>query len=188
MSGVPPGFVGRFEQEAQSLEEYASTITRAIEAHSREVFTERLGKLERRRRQSLTEEAFLQNFVRKGVPMVISGFTSEWDPEIWSSVEKIAECYGDDTPWTCRKGPDYASMETLETTLPQYLRQCELQPRAPAPGEEPRWYGANNWLPPWMAPHLGLPPGPPHVYRATDTRLWIGPPGSGVPLHRDLQA
>ena len=35
---------------------------------------------------------------------------------------------------------------------------------------------------------LRLPPVvPAHVLRLLDTRLWIGPPGCGAPLHRDLQ-
>ena len=55
-------------------------------------------------------------------------------------------------------------------------------------GPSERLYGANNPVPPRLLPHLRLPPFfPPHTKRLLDTRLWIGPPGCGVHMHRDLQ-
>jgi len=79
----------------------------------------------------------------------------------------------------------------VETTLAEFL--ADTRHRTAQGGQEdhtdtPVWYGANNWVVPWLVPHLSTPPWyPAHVFRATDTRLWIGPPGSGVQRHRDIQ-
>ena len=56
------------------------------------------------------------------------------------------------------------------------------------PGPAHTYYGANNLVPPALIPYVKLPRYlPRHVKRLTDTAIWLGPPGVGTPLHRDLQ-
>jgi hypothetical protein len=96
-------------------------------------------------------------------------------------------------PQVRRNNARYDSIETSECTLAEYL--AELAARAAADddaggggSESAPPYGANNWLPPELHEHIRLPPFfPAHTKRMLDTRLWVGPPGAGVSLHRDMQ-
>lgn len=196
LPGVPPGWRGQYSHGATCLEDYSAAIVTALHQRSIEEFRERPHEVQRVDARSLSQERFLEEFARRGLPVVLTHAMERWDHDVWNSPEGVAHAYGDDTPWTARRGPSYAEMESVETTLPAYLSNVrdvssdagnsEHTPQDAAPRAQ--WYGANNWLPPWMAPHLELPKFyPAHVFRATDTRLWVGPAGSGVHLHCDIQ-
>lgn len=94
MSEVPPGFVGRFEQEPNSLDEYASNITHAIEAHSQVHFSDKkLDRLPRFDSKALTKQTFLGEVVRAGLPCIITDFVRDWDPSVWNSIDAITEVW-----------------------------------------------------------------------------------------------
>ena len=214
--GVPAGFVGRFErsEEFATLEQYAAAVTAAIEARSRTVAHEggHSSRIERVALESLGEVAFLQRWARRGRPVVLTGCLTGWDIVSTWNPTSLRERYGDQ-PWTARRGRSYEVMESVETTLGEYLDH--IAGRAPRRAStatgvaadsfnradggndaaertqsaaDAQFYGANNFVPPGLVNELRLPPFfPPHVKRLGDTRLWIGPPSCGVHLHRDLQ-
>jgi hypothetical protein len=206
--GVPVGFVGRFErsQEFETLDQYAAAITAAIEAHSRTVADDGWdpSKIERVPLDCLGEAAFLQRWARSGRPVVLTGCLRGWDVSGTWNLTSLRERYGEQ-PWTVRRGRTYEVMESVETTLGEYLDSIVSTtfgtgPDTPAAGDgnggatftqlaaEAQYYGANNFVPPALVSELRLPPFfPDHVKRLGDTRLWIGPPTCGVHLHRDMQ-
>jgi hypothetical protein len=199
--GVPVGFVGRFERSAEfdTLEEYAAAVTAAIDAQSNSAAHDCGGgaaEIERVPLESLGEAAFLERWARTGRPVVLTGCTAGWDVAGTWSPAALRAHHGDQ-PWTARRGSSYEAMESVETTLAEYLDRCvdttdaDAATQSAAAGggsSDVRYYGANNLVPPELVKELRLPPFfPAHVKRLLDTRLWIGPPGCGVHLHRDLQ-
>ena len=122
--GVPKGFRGKFvhEIEPQSIDEYSRNITKAIEECSRASFPDGAPVIERVDASSLSREDFLSEYGRRGLPVVLTNAMEGWDPEVWSSPERLSEAYGSDTPWTARRGRSYEEMESVETTLPAYLQ------------------------------------------------------------------
>lgn len=211
-SGVPDGFVGRFERrvEFDTLEQYAAAVTAAIEARSRTVNHEgsHPSQIERVALGCLSEAAFMERWARLGRPVVLTGCLMEWDMSGTWNTTSLRARFGEQ-PWTARRGQSYEAMESVETTLGEYLDGILSHEPRRAPttsadcdraedGSEgtqathsvadSQFYGANNFVPPGLVKELRLPPFfPPHVKRLGDTRLWIGPAGCGVHLHRDLQ-
>ena len=125
-------------------------------------------------------------FALKGFPLVIVelDFPHRFPPDIWNEKSLLHLC--DERPCTVRRGHTYGSMESVEMTFSEYKRSLEVQASTVKGGLQ--FYGANNMLPPDLIPWLPLPPYfPAHTKRLTDTALWFGPPGTGAPLHRDLQ-
>ena len=106
------------------------------------------------------------------------GNEAAWHPDA------LARVLGDQ-PWSVRRGESYSSLEHETTTLADYLRQCHkgCQNDSIRP-----FYGANNELPPELAPSMALPPlYPRHAFRLLHTCLWVGTTQSGVHCHRDIQ-
>ena len=198
--GVPRGFVGRFERtpEFSNIGEYAGAVAAALERRSSQQQISRLERthngppldIKRVAVHTITDDQFMAHWAREGRPVVLTGCTAGWDCDgVWN-VGALQRRWGW-LPWTARRGLSYDSMESFETTLGDYL-SCSLEPEpepeAAARSSSTRLYGANNYIPPELLGELKLPPFfPAHVKRMLDTRLWIGPPGAGVHMHRDLQ-
>jgi hypothetical protein len=123
---------------------------------------------------SLDEASFLARHARPGAPVVLQGATSGWPASGWT-LPGLGDALGDLT-LEVRRGRDYDSLTTAKTTLPSYLAALSSG-----------WYLANNVLPERLWEQVGLPPYfPREKFRRELARLWVGGPGTGAHLHRDL--
>jgi len=189
--GVPRGFVGQLLRDTDevaddSVDSFANRVTRALEKQS--ISTDAILSIPRRAADSLEPHEFMETYAAKGQPVVLTDSADGWDPGVWSNPELLAEAYGEDTPWTIRQGHSYEEMKSIETSLPRYLADARAGLGQSLAAAQRPSYGANNYVPPWLLPHLSLPKFyPAHNFRMLDTAMWIGAPGSGVHLHRDIQ-
>lgn len=193
--GVPVGCVGKFVvPEGTGMEMRGNAIAHALEHASEhsglgDISTVptltlaeacALGSFNSNDGSGLKGGSWFESFARRGVPCVLRESLGSWDCAAWTPAA-LAASFGD-RPWTVRSGQNYGSMRTAETTLGAYLASW-AEERSPS-----HFYGANNALPPELAPKLALPPVyPPHAFRLAHTRLWLGGPGAGVHCHRDIQ-
>ncbi|WP_103258050.1 cupin-like domain-containing protein [Tabrizicola aquatica] len=117
----------------------------------------------------------------QGTPVLIAGMANDW-PMRRAGFDKLLDAARDIPVSLLRRehGPDSpAQYET--STLHDYVQS--IRDLTGDAGNRP--YLAANAIPEAMASVVGLPPQfPPSAF--ANTRMWIGPPGTGLNFHRDM--
>jgi len=141
-------------------------------------------------------EEFLYEYAALGKPLIIKNSTTKWPlPSKFWSIELLERFFGD-SEYVVRKGDDYTSMQTRSETFTSYIASLrkssfnvfESQDLDCTTQEiDASWYGANNWIPPGLIPYIDIPKYyPSWTSRMLDTKIWVGPEGTGAHLHSDM--
>ena len=185
-AGVPDGCEGQFPlpRPNMTLEERSEALANALEEKSAATSfgLKAIDIIPFQSAVSMGAAGLFDAYSRRGCPYVTRGEVAErWNVGAWCS-QNLVTAYGEQ-PWSVRRGEDYSQMCWEVVTLRDYLDSSSSGIQ-----HGPKPYGANNEVIQEMIPNLTLPIGyPPHAFRRSHTRLWIGPEGSGVHCHRDLQ-
>jgi hypothetical protein len=127
------------------------------------------------------DTAGFRALVEQGTPVLIVGMSHDW-PMRQAGFDRLLDVARDIPVSLLRRehGPDSpAQYET--STLYDYVQS--IRDLTGDVGNRP--YLAANAIPEAMAPMVGLPPQfSPSAF--ANTRMWIGPPGTGLNFHRDM--
>ena len=125
--GVPDGCVGRLPRtkEFESVGEFSAAVVSALESQSRQLQEQdhELGSIPVVSYRETSASRFWDSFARRGRPVVLKGAGQAmgYDLDVWGA-RSLASRFPD-YPVTVRtaNGVDYNALESVDTTLTQYL-------------------------------------------------------------------
>ena len=123
LRGVPKGCTGSFVlQDCADPLRRGDAIASALEEDSKRRGHGLLKSIPELRYADAVRKGgddFFNTYPRKGIPVVVHGCEGYDDESTWSPTA-LARVYGD-RAWAMRRGKDYGSLESVTTTLSDYL-------------------------------------------------------------------